>query len=293
MPLTSGWGNVKPPAGTQLDWRHPLCQGLRVLYPMNEGAGNPSSVTGFPQNPPVPTGGRVWGTGGGAKPSGYVQAFAIRHEATGDIETLGPNLDIYSQSGGMTVALGYRKTDTTNRASTAFAVNLGGGGARTNVHLPYSDGGTYFDYGGNTEGVNRVSVGGLTFGNNFWVFSTGPRGMEIWQDRILRAFNTANPTRGSSSADAVLGDVTADASLTSDLAEWDYFAIWHRQLSSGEIVSLTDQPFQMFRAPAYVVLRAATPPTATIASTLRKVTAALSDGSTPAAGGTALLLGVG
>lgn len=69
-------------------------------------------------------------------------------------------------------------------------------GANIGSYLPYSDGKVYWDFGGEAEGATRLSVAGLTFSEkDVFIFTTGPRGMEIWQNGILRASNAASPTR--------------------------------------------------------------------------------------------------
>jgi hypothetical protein len=41
------WGQIKPPASAQIDWEHPLSQGLRRVYLFNEAGGlNVDDLTG-------------------------------------------------------------------------------------------------------------------------------------------------------------------------------------------------------------------------------------------------------
>lgn len=230
----------------RVSWRHPLSRDLRVLYPFNEGAGGALSATGFARSPAgiASSGGslvtRFWVPGSGKRGQ-----FAARHTATDDREQLGKFAEIIPLS-NVTIAYGYRKTDGINRGSYGFA-GENGGGASCYVHLPYSDGTVYWDFGGNSEGSTRLSVGGLTFGDDFWVFTTGPRGMEIWQNGIRRASNSANPTRSAGTGVFTLGEGTGLGA--GDLAEISYFATWWRQLTMQEIISLSNAPYQMFPAP--------------------------------------------
>ena len=70
-----------------------------------------------------------------------------------------------------------------------------GGGSQLGAYIPYSDGKVYWDFGGYTEGTNRLSVAGLSFSDSdVFVFTVGARGMEIWQNGIKRASNSATPT---------------------------------------------------------------------------------------------------
>lgn len=106
--------------------------------------------------------------------------------------------DIPLPTGPATVVLHYKRLDGTNRAAGAVGLQWTGNHANNfGVTLPWSDGVIYFDYGGFAEGSTRLSMSsaGLTFGDDVWVFTTGARGMEIWQNGIKRASNGGNPTR--------------------------------------------------------------------------------------------------
>lgn len=88
--------------------------------------------------------------------------------------------------------------NVTNAGNGAFGLGTVGGLDSNNLHalIPYSDGVVYFAFGGNTDGSTRLSKAGLTFSyNDVWVFTSGPRGMEIWQNGVLVASNSASPTR--------------------------------------------------------------------------------------------------
>ena len=104
-------------------------------------------------------------------------------------------------------------TDATVLIAGALVARYGGGsgsfgcanqstapGAVCGAYLPYSDGKVYWDFGGGTEGATRLSVASLSFAEtDVFVFTTGPRGMEIWQNGKRVASNSASPTRTSSS----------------------------------------------------------------------------------------------
>lgn len=144
----------------------------------------------------------------------------------------------------LTISLCYEKTDATNRNSIACSIGYGIDGLADaiNVHLPYSDGVVYFDFGGN-DSSHRVSVGGLTFGADHWVFSTGPRGQEIWQNGIKRASNANNPTRTPNLAhNWNLGG--SEAGFTaSDLCRFNMICMWDRQLLTEEIGMISADPY--------------------------------------------------
>lgn len=156
-----------------------------------------------------------------------------------------------------TVVMGYRKRDTTNRASAAFGVDATDA-KRLQVHLPYSDGVVYWDFGGSASGSSRLSVSGLTFGNDLWAFTTGLRGMEIWQNGIRRANNAASPTRTASTEQWGLGQAVA---TNSDRADYWYLSVYDRQLGTDEIASLQSDPWQIYGAtrPAFLSFRSFSP----------------------------------
>ncbi|HXI15508.1 MAG TPA: hypothetical protein VNM48_03980 [Chloroflexota bacterium] len=115
----------------------------------------------------------------------------------------------------------------------------GDAGSRCGAHLPWSDGIVYWDYGGLVDGVTELAAPGLTFGDDLWAFTVGPRGMEIWQNGRLRASNTSNPTRTAGAAAFALG---AHATTYTDHAEWSFAAIARTQLSSATLAQLTNLP---------------------------------------------------
>ena len=165
------------------------------------------------------------------------------HTATTDLDYLGPTKLIWPTQ-EVTVLLGYEKTDGVNRISAAFgqdaAGGTGSGGTRVSSHLPFQDGIVYWDFGGDQDNVTRLPVGGLSFGNDIWAFTTGPRGMELWQNGVLRGSNAANPTRNVSDDNVTFGKLNG---TTSDLALYKFFFVYWRQLKPSEISELTIRPF--------------------------------------------------
>jgi hypothetical protein len=152
--------------------------------------------------------------------------------------------------GGMTVSLCYQKADATNRASMAWAIDASTQGAAYYCHatIPYSDGIVYFAFGGNTPGTTRLDASGLTFGADHWVFSTGPRGMEIWQNSVKVASNGANPTRSQLLTHSF--NLGAANFVAADLGRYNMFAMWKRQLETIEIRALNANPYAPWQAPS-------------------------------------------
>lgn len=70
--------------------------------------------------------------------------------------------------------------------------------SNVNIFLPYSgDGSVYWRWGaGESEGTSSLSVAGLTFAqSDWWAFTVGPRGMEIWQNGVRVGSNSGTPSR--------------------------------------------------------------------------------------------------
>lgn len=240
---------------------HSLAKGLLDLWLFDQRAGQTRSLVRNKEvthtGSVVPTSGSNYRNGAGA----FRQTNGgVKLTSTSDKITLVQS-DQLLPLNTVTVVIGSRKTDTTNRASCAFQVDSSTSTTRLSAHLPYSDGTVYFDFGGFSNGSSRVTASGLTFGSDLWVFTTGPRGMEIWQNGILRASNSANPTRATTTANWLLG---TGALGGADLAEYDYLGLWNRQLSPTEIKQISSNPYSIFRKPSYTT----TAPIATGSSTL-------------------------
>ena len=97
-------------------------------------------------------------------------------------------------------------TTRTNSATTVL-VSYGYDASASNrslLHLPFSDGALYWDFGNATAGSGRISTSisaYLAAGTiNIWGVSAGSRGREIWRNGILLASNSsALATRPTSS----------------------------------------------------------------------------------------------
>ena len=224
---------VKPAFGAaQINWGHALA-GPRLtgywLFHMG-GLRNLAGRSGLATQSDS-----VWGP----SPLGSM----LVHDNTSDTTTLASDSSLLLPTQEITIALEYRKLDTVNRASGAIGVSGdGASGPRCGVHLPYSDGVVYWDFGGQTENTTRESVSGLTVtGPHIWIFTSGPRGMEIWQDGILRSSNTANPTRTSDSARSC--QLGVHGGIGGDAAGYGWVYINQRQLTLDQCRHLSLEPF--------------------------------------------------
>ena len=153
----------------------------------------------------------------------------------------------------------YRKRDNTNREAVAFGTSLGNDATRFLAHLPYSDGVVYFDYGGISVGSTRLSVAGLTFGNDVWSFNNSPTGLQIWQNGILRASNNNAARTRTNTAGLNIGGVGINA--YTDAANTAVFLVHNRALTAAEIISLSRNPWQIFKSTSPVFYSLPSSPT--------------------------------
>src|ERR1043165_8871082 len=158
-----------------------------------------------------------------------------------------------------TIVLHYRKTDTTNRDSQAINTSPQVGGRLCRIHLPYTDGKGYWGWGGATEGTSRLSVASLSFGDDGWVFSVGPRGMEIWQNGKKVASNTGTPTRTNLATDTwgLWGTDPTITFVANDLAEVGIVLLYNDQKSEAENAALSRDPYLAIRPARRAIVKSA------------------------------------
>src|ERR1043166_1634672 len=150
-----------------------------------------------------------------------------------------------------TIVLHYHKTDATNRNAAAIGCIPDGSSYNgvMNADLPSSDGKAYWDFGGVTSPTTRLGgISGLTYGDDVWVLTTGPRGMEIWQNGVKVASQVATPTRVNSNT-AQFGLWGADPATYGggDIAESGCLLVYDPQWSERAIMALSLDPWTPFR----------------------------------------------
>lgn len=161
------------------------------------------------------------------------QGIAARTVATtGRIQLASDSRNIVPTSGGFTVALHYRKIGAA-AASAGFGLDATASAAfRAGTHFPFSDGTLYWDFGGNSAGTSRLTAASLTYGDDFWVFTAGVRGMEIWQNGIRRAQQASAVDWSSNSNPYLLG--MHGTATNADDSECAIFLTCARQWSAAE-----------------------------------------------------------
>lgn len=244
---TAQWnGGSKPnPGESEIDWAHEYTNGLILAFFATQGGGLTFGGKGVKD---------CFGVSASIVDSTVVswqtslRGTVLRAGTAASVSTVsfGPEGGIpLPIAASFACVLSYRKTDTTNRSSSGWGVDSAVGLERCHAHMPYSDGTVYFDYGGFLDGSTRVKSAGLTFSNDIWAFTVGSRGMEIWQNGILQASNTATPTRqaGTSSFYLFNGDGAAGA----DLAEIDFICLYNRQPNTTTLMQQTREPYAILR----------------------------------------------
>jgi hypothetical protein len=157
------------------------------------------------------------------------------------VPTTGDMIRLPSTAGSIT--LSWRKTDATLRTGNAFGnQHFANDLSRMNVYLPFSDGVVYWDFGGETTGTSRITASGLTFGDDVWTFTAGPRGMDIWQNARQVASQSSSVTREQNGTSFHLNQ-SFSPSTNGDLADCAFIYVHNRQLSPIEIVTLHATPF--------------------------------------------------
>lgn len=147
-------------------------------------------------------------------------------------------------SGGFTAFMHYRKLGSA-AACAGWGVDASVSALyRCGTHQPYSDAKVYFDFGGNTEDSTRESTGALSFGDDYWVFTSGARGMEIWRNGALITSNSANPTRLGTSNPLLIG--MHGTATQADDAESSQFGLLARQWGLDEIRAYFRTPNQVY-----------------------------------------------
>jgi hypothetical protein len=230
----------KPSDAVLVNWGHPLAMGIDLVLALTEGQG----------------------VANGTRP---ILDASIHHDLTinnnsGNIawveNTPGKGLylagdsDYINMTGvlqgtqfGTTVLLIQRKTDTTLRNSAAFG-NPGFTGDRFQVHLPFSDGTIYWDFGGATP-PNRLSYAGVSWDTkpHMFALSAGGKGSSIWMDGQKLASQSTAIGKAADQNGLKIG-VTWDN--FGDLHELYFFAISGEQWSDDLISWWFAEPYGMF-----------------------------------------------
>lgn len=228
-----------PEADALIDWVCPV----NWLAPLNRG------LLGWWLCVPGAMGGRCWhdmvrrnnGTladtisfGAAAPQYGRMGSIVTPSVIAGSVTLVADSSTLIPLSGGFSVAIWHRKSDTTLRASSLLGINTGVDNEKFGMHCPYLDGNIYWDFGGAVAGTSRLSVA-ATFSASVWdhfVFTVGPAGMFIYRNGSQIASNSANATRTATTTAVKLG---GHSGTSSDICVDDDLRFYGRQLKAAEV----------------------------------------------------------
>ena len=222
--------------------RYPgIWQGLSLaVLPICGSSGGPASATRVHELPVRPILTQTSTTTASVSIHNGIRRFRL--DGTAEKMVFGPADKILPLS-NCTIVLGLRKTDATNRDSAAFGVDVGTNTPRCEAAIPKADGDVQFIWK-NGAGSNLL-VSDLTFGDDVWGFTTGARGMEIWQNGYLRTSSATNLTRVSTSEDFTWGE--GKYSDLADLVEYTHMLIWKHQMNKSQMVELTGDHYSSLK----------------------------------------------
>jgi len=240
----------QPQVPVEIDWGSPLVAALgltEVWYPRN-GLASKTLIRGFTPTAYVPSAVAVGYSenGAGARFLSNTQNNGIAIASSAD--------DIFPDLTQASILVMRKSADTVLRASTLFGAGFTvGSNNRIILHAPYSDGITWFEYGDNTT-TNKISIGGTVKTTNTEKFAliAGPsKGREIWRNGVKVIGDTSkNAARTSNTNPFRIGSVWDNSAVPSDIETVSLVIIGKKEWPDWAIKTLSDNPWQIFKAPA-------------------------------------------
>jgi hypothetical protein len=243
--LASPWDQTKPPPGTAIDSGHPLAEGLRAFWPLNEGAGLlcVDAVAGLAAHFGTAV---TWTAGtdtgaGGINGSGYAGP-ALVFDGTAGSRAAGTGIALTNQS--WTVSARYMRTaDTSDSAYCQFGSN---GAARECIQIAdsyseLSQVNLYADDGGVTWGFKELSTW-----HDVTITMDSASVIRVYVDGVLTNSRTASgPFIGN--ADWTLGGAAINGSVfTGRLA---HLAVGVGAWPAGRVAEFVGAPYALFLNP--------------------------------------------
>lgn len=226
-----------PGPNARIDWSHPRAAGLVMCF--IPSISTRLDLCGIPW---TDDGGNTFGAGPNGREIQQLSPVTDGGFSTTKLDTLPASVG--------SVALGYRKLDSTARISSGFGIKSTDDTNRLGAHFPYSDGTAYFDYGG-AGGANRVSVGGLTYtGEQHWCLQSTTAALEIYQNgrRVAVGSGPATRTVAGATSLRLFGGNNGTTAIDTDVAAMSYFYVYNRELSAHGVAELYADPFCFLRS---------------------------------------------
>lgn len=181
-------------------------------------------------------------------------AIAVRQVVTRDM--------VGFPTTAITIVMHYLRSDNASHVTAALGVRPDGTAYNGVCNFAHNlTGSSFFDFGGVVNTVTRLSFSAPTYGDDILVLTAGPRGMEVWQNGVKIASQSATPTRVNSDT-AQFGLWGADPATYAgqDLGESGLLLVYGHQLSESEIAKLSVDPWAPFRRKAATVNLRTFPP---------------------------------
>jgi len=244
----------KPPAGTKLNYTHPLSQGCVGAWLLNEGDGNViNDAAGYNDGDLSAIGALAWATNeyGPCLRIADVSQYAILarcdrlfRKNTGETQNNFTIVHCFKKASGVFTngwSFGIRATNS--EIAKTFA-----------AQTPNSGGDIIWLVGGSDADVNiQTALFGTypTVDMDIWVFTNSfSKGMEIWKNGHRISYGlTKNPTIQISVNTLVLGDPVSDSGSGfngAELGDHTFLYAYDRCLTPTEIISISNKPYQMF-----------------------------------------------
>lgn len=245
--------------GNPVNLAHPLCAVLTAWWSARVPGRLPGTVNGYnwrdltgrhrfvvASSPTYTTGTGSYGLVNLPGAGQLISSGAHHYSGSDGANPINNSDQLFPSATDGTVLILYRHRDTTLRVAAAFGTLDQGGSfvSRITAGPIYNDGNVYWDWGGATEGVSRLSVAQSKDTNwHMWAFTVGGGlGMRIYRDGVLLASNAATPSRTLNASHVSLGadqfwgpddaDVAELLTFRRSLSPADVFA-WYHQSKAG------------------------------------------------------------
>lgn len=237
------WGNIKPPAGSQLDWGDPINARKKVHLLFGEGAGTISTNLCFPS--------KFIGTDAGSGiPKWQNGKFgrSLYFGSTGSSTYLDQNF-VLPAGQDITISIWIR-CDVSDQTGAIFTFgNLNSAGDRVETQ-PYNDANLYWDYG--DFGTDRISTSYTAIVGKWThlVLIGGKNFRSILFNNIVQNSNNTGATGPNAQTGLWVGAWPVATGGNSYLrGAIDNFSVWFRQLKYSEVERLYTEPFAGILAP--------------------------------------------
>lgn len=245
MPV-SFWRNSKPPAGTPIDFSHPLARGLVLAFPFNQYHGAPvDSVRGLRLTPKGQLNDTLrWGQGAGfinaANTNGAEATCPDYAKLAMPITIVWQGLKLGLPTAGSNAGIfgvSFDNANTTPFLSYSFIYN-----STTSVYL----------YGGNGA-TQSASSGTLPANGPLWLAATIENGRQaLYVNTAATPAGTGTGTTAitySSTSLVYVGNYTNIVRNSNTRSDLGY--IWNRALTLSELQWIEAEPYAMFAPPVW------------------------------------------